>query len=288
MKQSQVNRIAFTFLALPLVINIIFRVIPLITTFLLSFAQWNIIDPIKFNGLKNYSKLFTDEIFHISFTNTISFSFIVTFFSVVIALFLALILNEKWFKGKVALRTIFFIPAVCSLIAVSIIWMWLYDSSYGLINFFLESIGIGGKRWLSDPRLALGALEIMTIWANIGFNMVIFLAGLQDVPIALIESSVIDGANRVTQIRKIILPILKPTTFFVISAQIVRSFKIFGPVDVLTQGGPVNSTNVLVYYLYQNGFRWFKMGYASTISVVLLLLVVALTMIQDKLFKTDY
>ncbi len=288
MKQSQINRIAYTFLAIPLMINIIFRVIPLATTFLLSFTKWNIVDSAKFNGLGNYSKLFTDEVFHISFTNTISFSLVVTLFSVIIALFLALILNEEWFKGKVVLRTIFFIPAVCSLIAVSIIWMWLYDSSYGLINFFLEIIGIEGKRWLSDPRLALGALEVMTIWANIGFNMVIFLAGLQDIPSSLIESSVIDGANRIAQIRKIILPILKPTTFFVVSAQIVRSFKIFGPVDVLTKGGPVNSTNVLVYYLYQNGFRWFKMGYASTISVVLLLLIVVLTMVQDKLFSTDY
>ncbi|MGH0051809.1 MAG: carbohydrate ABC transporter permease [Sphaerochaetaceae bacterium] len=288
MKQREINRIAYTFLAVPLVINIVFRVAPLISTFWLSFTEWDVLSSPKFNGLENFIGLFFDAIFKKSFMNTIEFSFVVTFFSVVIALVLALILNEKWFFGKAFLRVIFFIPSVCSLVAVSIIWMWLYDGEYGMINYFLVALGFEAKRWLSNPRIALASLEVMTIWANIGFNMVIFLAGLQEVPNSLLEAAVIDGAGRMQQIMKIIIPILKPTTFFVVSTQFVRSFKIFGPVSVLTQGGPVNSTNVLVYYLYQNGFQWFKMGYASTISVVLLILIVTLTAIQEKVFKTDY
>jgi multiple sugar transport system permease protein len=288
MKQRQINTIAYSFLIVPLAINITFRVVPLLSTIFLSFCKWDILDKPKFTGLVNYARLFTDKIFQLSFSNTLAFSFIVTIFSVLIALLLALILNEKWVKGKAILRTIFFLPAVCSLIAVSIIWMWLYDGNYGLINFALGALGFQGKRWLSDPKLALPALEIMTIWANIGFNMVIFLAGLQEISITLFESAVIDGANKMQQIYKIILPLLKPTTFFVVSTQFVRSFKIFGPVNVLTQGGPVNSTNVLVYYMYQNGFQWFKMGYASTVSVVLLILIVMLTFALEKLFSTDY
>ena len=288
MKQRQVNKVAYSFLLVPLVINFLFRVYPLVSTIGLSFTDWEITGKPKFNGLQNYMHLFSDKIFKISFVNTIEFSFLVTFFSVVIALALALILNEQWFKGKAFLRSLFFIPSVCSLIAVSIIWMWLYDGEFGLINYLLISLGGEGQRWLSDPKIALFSLEIMTIWANIGFNMVIFLAGLQEVPHSLLESAYIDGANKWQQIRKIIIPILKPTTFFIVSTQFVRSFKIFGPVNVLTQGGPVNSTNVLVYYLYQNGFQAFKMGYASTISVVLLFLIVVLTILQDKVFATDY
>lgn len=288
MKKAQINKIAYTFLLVPLAINLVFRVVPLVSTVFLSFSEWNIVRRPSFVGLKNYTSMFADEVFKMSVGSTVVFSVTVTLFSVVIALMLALLLNESWFPGRVTFRVIFFIPAVCSMVAISIIWMWLYDPEYGLINYLLNVLGVESRRWLSDTRLALPSLVIMTVWANIGFNMVIYLAGLQGIPEQLMESSLIDGAGRARQIWSIVLPMLKPTTFFVVATQFVRSFKIFGPIHVLTQGGPVNRTNLLVYYLFQNGFQWFKMGYASAISIVLLAMIIIVTLVQDKLFKTDY
>jgi multiple sugar transport system permease protein len=280
----------YLFLAGSLMITIVFKIIPILVSLLLSFYKWDLVKNPIFIGVKNFITLFRERTFYISVYNTFYYSLGTTVFSVLIGLILALFLNQKWLKGKTVLRSIFFLPTICSMVAISMIWMWMFDPNYGFFNYLLCFLGITGVRWLSDPKLAMPSLILLAIWANIGYNMVLFLAGLQGIPKHLYEASQIDGAGRFRQLWNITLPLLKPTTFFVVTMQIIRSFQVFSQIYVMTQGGPIDKTQVLVYYLYQNGFEWFKMGYASAISLVLLLIVFLLTIIQNKLFgnKIEY
>ncbi len=284
------RKIPYLFLAGSLIITVVFKIIPILTSLLMSFFKWDLVSSPVFIGVKNFIDLFGDKTFLLAIYNTFYYSVGTTVFSVIAGLILALVLNNTWMKGKTLFRAIFFLPTICSMVAISMIWMWMFDPNYGFFNYLLQLAHLPQLRWLSDSKLAMPSLILLAIWANVGYNMVLFIAGLQGIPAHLYEAAQIDGASRFRQLWNITIPLLSPVTFFVVTMQIIRSFQVFAQIYVMTQGGPVNKTQVLVYYLYQNGFEWFKMGYASSISMVLLFIVFLLTVIQNKLFgdKIEY
>ncbi|MFB9809132.1 carbohydrate ABC transporter permease [Haladaptatus pallidirubidus] len=184
--------------------------------------------------------------------------------------------GTKFYSGAI------FLPVVTSWVVVSLIWTWLYNPEYGLLNTALGMIGLPQLSWLQSSDTALASIAIMSIWKHIGFNMVIFLAGLKGIPDDFYEAAIVDGANRWERFRYITLPLLKPTTFFVFVVTLIFSFRVYTQVYVMTQGGPVRSTYTIVYYFWQTGFQQFEMGYASAIAVVLFLIVFGLSILQQR------
>jgi len=205
--------------------------------------------------------------------------------SVLIGLGLALLLNIKWLKGRGIFRTAFYIPVITSMAAAAVIWAWIFEGNYGLMNQLLSAFGIGPIRWLADPNFTLIALMIVGVWKRIGYNMVLFLAGLQNIPSTYYEAAEIDGAKTWTKLIRITVPLLSPTTLFVVILQFIASFRVFVSVSVMTQGGPARSTEVITFYLYENAFRYLRFGYASAIAVVMFILMMVFTVLQFRISK---
>jgi len=268
---------------------IIFTGIPIVYSFGLSFTEWDLLSVPKFIGFNNYSTLIQDKEFWLSLRNTLKF--IVGYLPLVMAtaLGIALLLNKK-IKMKTFFRAAYFIPVVTSWVAVSLIWKWLLNPSYGLVNYGLSLLGITGPAWLQDPAWAMPSIIITSVWKDIGFIMVMFLAGLQGIPETYYEAAEIDGAGPLRKFWNITLPLLAPTTFFAFVISLINSFQVFDQVLIMTNGGPAGSTTVLVQQIYNNAFRYYKMGYAAAISWILFLLVFVVTYIQIKLQKrwVDY
>jgi multiple sugar transport system permease protein len=250
----------------------------------LSFHEWNMMsDKPTWVGMANYSALLQDEEFRQSLTQTAIFTVGITVCIVVFSLGMAVLLDQKlrWIK---VYRAIFYLPAVTSLVAIGIVWVWMFDPQYGLINQVLRGIGIDGPLWLADTRVALPALIITAGWRNIGYFATIFLAGLQGIDKMYYEAARLDGAGRWATFRLITLPLLKPSIVFVVVMSVILSFQVFALVYVMTSGGPAGSTSVLVFYLYQQAFIYFRMGYASAVGYVLFLIIFVLTVLQFKAF----
>lgn len=267
----------------------LFFIGPMVFILYLAFHRWNIVDPVKpFVGLMNFIDLLQDDLFWGALKNTFIYTLHVPV-AMVISLGVAILLNQK-IRGVTLWRTIFFLPAVTSYVAIAMVWQWIYHPQYGFINHLLGFLGLGPYPWLASPATALPSLMIMAVWMQIGYQMVIFLAGLQSVPDHFYEAAVIDGANGWQQFRRITLPLLKPTTFFVLVTSIISSFQVFTSVFVMTEGGPSRSTDVAVYHIYQQGWEYLKMGYASAMALVLLVLIMVVTLIQFKLLgkKVDF
>lgn len=264
---------------------IIFTTGPILAALYFSFTNWNLLSTPKWRGLTNYIDLFTnDPLFWTTLKNTAYYVVGTVPIGTCLALLLALALNQK-IRALAIFRTIYFLPVVSSVVAISVLWVWLYQADFGLINQFLRIFGITGIRWLSSPFWAMPAIIIMSIWHGLGYNIVIFIAGLQSIPTDYYEAARIDGANSLQQFRYITIPLISPVTFFVIILSLIGSFQVFEQAYVMTQGGPVNATKTIVYYLYQNGFMYFHMGYASAIAYILFLIIVAITLIQFSLQK---
>lgn len=274
---------AITFLTPSLLIFSVFVFFPLVYTFWLSFHKWNLIKPDKpFVGFANYSNLLgASEFWHV-LRNTIYYTAGVVGITLVVALVLAILLNQP-LRGRAVYRSAIFSPAVTANVAVAMLWLWIFDPQYGLLNMGLQFVGLPPLKWLGSPTWALPALIIMGIWKYAGYDMVILLAGLQNIPQMVYEAAKIDGANRWASFWHITLPLLTPTTFFLVTISIISSFQVFDQIFVMTQGGPINSTNVVVYYLYQNGFKFFEAGYASAIAVVFFTIILAVTALQLRL-----
>jgi len=268
-----------------LVSQILFIYLPLATAISISFNNWNLIRPMRWVGLDNYKTMFTNADFWNSLKITAIYVVGTVIPSVVLGLVLALFLNIKWLKGKGMLRTLFYIPVITSMAAAAVIWGWLFESNYGLVNVMLGWFGIGKIAWLSDPNYSLVALMIIGIWKRVGYNMVLFLAGLQAIPSVYYEAADIDGASSYQKIMSITLPLLSPTTLFVFIVQFIASFRVFVSVSVMTRGGPAKSTQVITYYLYENAFRYLKFGYASAVAVFMFLLMVFFTVFQFRASK---
>jgi ABC-type sugar transport system permease subunit len=258
----------------------VFVFFPLIYTLLLSLTDWNLISPDKkFVGLRNYLKLLNDPLFWKVLVNTGVFSFFAVAISVSLGLFIAVLINRRT-PGRTLFRTAIFLPYVTATSAMALVWLWIFDPQYGFLNMVLKALGFRGPEWLASTSWAMPAIVIMTIWRFTGYIMLIYLGGLQGIDNELLEAASVEGAGRAAIFWKITFPLLSPTTLFVVITTLITMLQNFETVYIMTHGGPVNSTNMLVLYIYQNAFQFFEAGYASTISVVLFLIMIGLTWIQ--------
>lgn len=237
-------------------------------------------------GLENYLTLFRDKTFLKVTGNTFYFTVVSVPLCLIISFFMAVLLDSK-IKLLKLWRAIYFLPVISSMVVVAIVWNWLYNPQFGLVNYFLGLIGIEGPAWLSDTTWAMPAVIITNIWKNMGYNMMLFLAGLQSISSSYYEAAELDGANFWQKIRYITFPMISFTTLFVIITSVIGSFQVFDLVMMMTDGGPARSTSVMVHYLYQNAFSYFKMGYACSQAVVLTLIVLILTLLQFKFVKVN-
>ena len=268
-----------TFLGLTIVLGSV------VGGFAISLTEWDILTPPEWVGIDNYLKMVTeDERFVQTLINTLYFTLGVVPLSTLLSLLAAVVMNQG-LRGQTLFRTTYFLPTVSSGIAIALLWGWLYNAQYGLINYLLGMIGIPKISWLGDTRFAMPAIIIMTIWRSLGYNMVLFLAGLQGIPQEYYEAATIDGASRRHRFRYITMPLLSPTTFFVVILTMIGSFQVFEATYVMTQGGPFFSTYTMVLYIFFQGFQWFRMGYASALAYVLFAMILIVTLVQLRLEK---
>lgn len=270
---------AFLMLLPNIVGFLMFLLLPVLATFVISFSGWNLTDSLQFNGIDNYKELFQDSVFLKVLGNTFYFTLISVPIGIMLSLLLAVFLNQKLALMRFY-RAAFFIPVISSMVAVAVIWQWIYNPEFGLLNYALSWFGIDGPSWLTSTHWAMPAIIITSIWKSLGFNMLIFLAGLQSISESYYEAADIDGARWIAKFRHITLPLLSPTTFFVTVMSVINSFQVFDTVYLMTQGGPARTTSVLVFYIFQNAFQYFRMGYASAMAYVLFFIVLLVTFVQ--------
>lgn len=258
----------------------IFIIIPVVCSFGLSFTKWDLLNPIEIVGFRNYSELFKDGLFYKILLNTIVFALSTSIFGVIIPLILASILNSK-IRGSEFYKTAYFLPFITPMVVVGIVWAWIFDPNIGLLNQVLH-IHIN---WLYDSKFAMPALIIVSVWKLIGYNMIILLSSLSAISQSMFEAAKIDGANAFQTFKNVTIPLLSPTIFFVVIITAISSFQVFDLIYLMTQGGPFDSTNVLVYAIYKNAFEYFNVGKASAIAYVLFVIILVLTLIQWSLRK---
>jgi len=259
----------------------LFILLPVTAVLFFSFTNYDFYKTMNWVGLKNYANLFQDDIFAKSVWNTLRYGMMTVVPQMIFGLAVAIALNGN-IAFKKFCRSAFYTPYIFSMVAVSMIWMWMYDPSYGFINSFLSAIGIAPKQWLFDARYAMNAITVMSVWKVIGYNMVIYLSGLQSIPSYLYEAAVVDGANSWQRFTKITLPMLAPTTFFLFVTAVINTFKVFDAVNVMTNGGPMDSTTTMVHQIYNKAFMEFKMGYSCSMAVVMLIIISAITLANMK------
>jgi len=271
---------------LPATVGILlFSVLPILQALRISFLDYALLNPQQiFVGTENYQRAFTDPVFRIALNNTILYSVLLVVGQTLMALVLALLLKQQ-IRGLAFFRSAFFLPVVTSLVVISTVWKLMYNSQ-GFVNGVLGTLGIGAQPFLASSTQALPSLVLMSVWKEVGFYMLIFLAGLQAVPGELYESAAIDGANRWTSFTRITLPLLRRATVFVMVVGTISAFKVFTPVYLMTDGGPADSTMVIVFYIFRVAFRYFEMGYASAMSFILMGIVIVLTLLQFRLLRT--
>jgi multiple sugar transport system permease protein len=284
-------RAAWMFLAPALTLLLVFFFLPIVAALLLSLTDFDIyalgdLGNLRFVGLKNYVELLESPIFWKALRNTLYFAFIGGPLTVAVSLGAALLVNSKLARWKGLFRTIFFAPVVTTLVAVAIVWRYLYHPRFGLLNQILGGIGIEPIDWLGDPRFAMPAIILLAVWKNFGYNMIIFVAGLQGISQELYEAAAIDGAGPWQQFRYITIPMLAPTFLFVGIVTAIGYFQLFAEPYVMTpDGGPLNSTLSVVMLMYEQGFRWWNMGFAAAVAFVLFAVIAVATAIQFRLQK---
>jgi multiple sugar transport system permease protein len=279
------RRAAILFLAPALAIILIFFLIPVLASLLLSITDFDIyaladIHNIRIIAFRNYQQLLAHPLFWKALTNTLYFTVVGGPLTMIVALGTALLVNTKVARWKSLFRTIYFAPVVTTVVAVAVVWKYLYHPRYGLLNRMLGIVGIGAIDWLGDPRWAMPAIILLAVWKNFGYTMIIFVAALQAIPEELYEAARIDGASPVQQFRHVTLPMLAPTFVFVGIITAIGYLQLFPEPYVMTRGGPVNSTLSVVLLMYQQGFRWWNMGYAAAVAFILFLFIGAATMLQ--------
>jgi len=280
---------------LPMIIGlIVFRLGPVVWSFLLSFQKYNPFQGGGWIGLYNYKELLADNDFKQVLLNTVLFTAMYMPLGVVVSLFLAVLVNNS-LKGIIIFRALYFLPVISAVAAIGTVWAWLLNPLYGIVNYWIKAVtGLVGPEWLGSPKTALFTLVLVNVWRTMGYAMVLFLAGLQDVPKELLDAALVDGAGKIKRFFRIVLPLLSPTTFFVIIITIIRSFQIFDLVYIMTApaageggtvGGPVNSTNVLVISIFLNAFKYYRMGYGAAQAYVLFVIVAIITAVNFKFQK---
>lgn len=279
-RTSKYQYFAFWYLLPTLIVITAFHIIPIFFSLGLSFFSWDLISSAKFEGLRNFRLLWNDPLYWLSIRNTIFYTVISVPLNIILALSIAILLNQK-IRAMDAYRLIYFIPVITSINAVSIVWKLIYHPNIGLLNAFIGLFGIPPQRWLLDPKWAMLSIIVMSVWKGLGYNIIIFLTGLKNIPPHLYEAATVDGANRFHQFRHITIPLLSPITFFVTVMSIIGSFQVFAQIYMMTPGGgPMNSTLTVVYYLYKVGFGDFHFGYASAIAFELFIMIFLLTLFQ--------
>ena len=287
---SEANTAAWFFLAPSLALIGVFFFLPVVASLLLSitdFDIYGIANPsnTRFVGLENYSRLLRTPDFWLALRNTFYFAFVGGPLTIAVSLGAALLLSSKLVRFKGFFRTIYFTPFVTTLVAVAIVWKYLYHTRYGLFNYALGVIGIGPIDWLGDPHWAMPSIILMAVWKSFGYNMLIFIAGLQAIPEDLYDAAEIDGASAVRRFFSITLPMLAPTLVFVSVITMIGYFQLFAEPYVMTQGGPLRSTTSVVLLMYEEGFRWWRMGNAAAIAFVLFIVILLATLVQFRLQK---
>lgn len=282
------ERAAWGFVAPALVALGLFFFLPVAAALVLSFTDFDIyavadIGNLRFVGLDNYVHLLETPLFWRALGNTAWFVILGVPLSIMMSLAAALLLDNKLARFKGFFRTVYFAPVVTTLVAVAVIWRYLLHTKYGLVNWVLGGIGIGPIDWLGDPRWSMPAIVLFAVWKNFGYNMIIILAGLQTIPEELHEAARIDGASAFQRLRHVTLPGLAPVLLVVSILTMAGYFQLFAEPYVMTQGGPVESTVSILYFMYEQGFRWWNLGFASAIAFVLFLIMFALTLVQLKL-----
>jgi multiple sugar transport system permease protein len=259
---------------------LIFTAIPVGAAFVLAFYDYDLLLGASWAGLENFREMFTvDRVFRAALFNTVYFTAVSVPLSVVLGLATAILVNQA-LRGVVIFRSIFLLPYVTVTVALSLVWKWLYLPDIGLINSALGAVGIDGPAWLTSQTWAMPALILMSVWKGFGYNMVIFLAGLQGIPDHLYDAAKVDGATAWRRFLNVTLPLLSPTTFFVVVISVISSFQVFDQALIMTNGGPGTATTTLVLYIYQKGFQSFDMGYAAAVALVLFAVIFVFTVVQ--------
>lgn len=280
------------YVLLPIVaVYVATRIIPIFGTLFLGFHRWDLVNPAKpFIGFKNYIKLLHDRLFIIAIKNTCMLAFLSLVITLGTSLGLALILNRKEMRGGSVYEGVYFLPFIISWVPLSVIWKWMYDPGYGILNYAISFIGIPAQGWLVNPDLALYSIVLLVVWRSLGLDVVLFSVGLKNIPSEYHDAAIIDGAGGVSLFRYITLPLLKPIVLYVVVMSTIINFAIFAPVFVMTigsQAAPGNAVRVLVYDMYENGFRFLKMGYAAAESTILLIIVLFLTLIEFATIRSE-
>ena len=282
------SRAGWYFVAPALALTGVFFFIPVAGSLLLSLTDFDIYaiadrGNAQFVGLRNYVELFNNSVFWTAVRNTFYFALVGGPLTVATSLAAALLINARVVRYKAFFRTIYFIPFVTTLVAVAIVWRYLYHPQYGLLNYALGWIGIEPVDWLGDPRTAMPAIIMLAIWKNFAYNMLIFIAGMQTIPSELYEAAELDGAGALRQFRHVTLPMLAPTFLFVGVITMIGYFQLFAEPYVMTAGGPLRSTTSLVLLMYEEGFRWWRMGAAAAVAFILFAIILVWTLIQFRI-----
>ena len=272
------GRWALLFLAPTLIGLGILSAGPVIATLAISLTEWDLLRAPRLVGLDNFVELASDDRFLKALRNTAFYTVVSVPVGMAISLFLALALNQA-VRGIAWIRTAYFLPVVTSTIAIALVWQWIYSPDTGLLNQFIGLFGISPQKWLSNPTLAMPSIVAMSVWQGLGVNIIIFLAGLQAIPTELLDAASVDGAGRWARFRNVVLPLLTPSIFFTGILSLISAFQVFDQIFVLARPRPTEATITVVYFIYENGFKLFQMGYATAASWILFLIVAVLTAI---------
>jgi multiple sugar transport system permease protein len=290
---AEQGRAAWLFLAPALTLIGVFFFIPIVASLLLSFTDFDIYAIADFAnlrvvGLRNYARLLESPLFWTALQNTFYFVLVGGPLTIAVSLGAALLVNAPLVRFKTLFRTLYFAPFITTLVAVAIVWRYLYHRQYGWINYALGAVGIEPVDWLGDPFWAMPAIILLAVWKNFGYNMLIFIAGLQAIPQELYEAAYLDGAGAWRRFRHVTLPMLGPTLLFVVVITMIGFFQLFAEPYVMTGGGPLRSTTSLVLLMYEEGFRWWRMGYAAAVTFVLFLVILVFMLVQRRLRREAF
>lgn len=273
------DRCAYGFIAPYYIFFLLFVLFPILVNIFLSFTDFNL-KSISFVGLENYRMMLKDALFWKSVQNTLIYVVFTVFFTMLLGFLLALALNSASLWGTRFFRGMIYLPYVTSMVSMAMVWLWLYDPTYGVFNVIMEALGLEAQQWLYDEKLALGAMIVLGIWKGVGYYMTLYLAGLYNIPAYLYEAAAIDGARYWQKVFRITLPMLRPVTFFILITGTINAFNVFEQVNVMTGGGPMNATTTIVHQIYIRAFTEYRMGYGAAEAVFLLVIILIFTLLN--------
>lgn len=273
---------AWAFVTPTLLGLLIFTIGPLLFAIYIGFTDWNLLGSPTWIGLGNFVELFHDKVFWETWANTLYYTVVSVPLSMALGLALAMLVNQK-LPGMSIFQFMFFIPMTIGVVASGLLWSWMFSPQYGLLNYLLHFVGLGPYPWLTSSGMSMPSIILVGVWRSLGFNVIVFLAGLQTLPKDLYEAASIDGASSLRRFRSLTIPLLSPTTFFAALIGIIMSFQVFEQTYIMTQGGPGNSTLTIIYYIFQQGFSYLRMGYASAASVTFFIVLIVGTTLMLRL-----